>query len=475
MVRRKTDLDTHRIKVTRKTSSADGPEVAAPSSSRLMRSRRGGNARRIVFMVVLIALLLGVGWFTARAVMVGVDITKGGKGNFLTNLFNWRSAKLIGENEGRVNVLLLGQPGKGDGTVEGPDLTDTVIVASYNTTDNYLHLFSIPRDLYVQIEGYGSAKINSAYEIGASKLNDGPGTAMKTVGDLVGLDIPYYATIDFDGFKQVVDELGGVTVNVEKDLIDPTYPTANKGYETLEIKAGTYTMDGNLALKYVRSRKTTSDFDRAKRQQQVLLALRQKAFELDMLTAPGKIVAIGEIIKDHFSTNLTQKESERALQLLAGFDPARVTHKVFDDSPAGLLYGTKVDEIYVLKPVDDNYNGIKEFVTQAITQTSPEEPTQEEMSTEPLRIEVLNGTNVTGLAAKVAETIKAAAGFEVTRTGNNATRGFATTTIYSGGDDANTSAIRRLAELLSATVNDEKVTLPTGVGARVVVGESANK
>jgi LCP family protein required for cell wall assembly len=332
-------------------------------------------------------------------------------------------------------------------------------------------MFSIPRDLYVNIADVGMNKINTAFTLGESRQSDGPGVAMKTVGDVLGLDIPYYVKIDFAGFRQIIDELGGVSIDVKTDLVDPFYPTANLGYETLDIKAGTYTMDGEMALKYARSRKTTSDFDRARRQQEVVLALRDKALELELLTAPTKVADIQSILASHFSTNLNEDESKRLMELAMDFDGANVTHKVFDDSPAGLLYGTKVDGIYVLKPVDDDYSKISAFVTQALDRSVPTEDVAD-VEVAPLRIEVLNGTNITGLAGKVADKL-AAAGFDVVKTANNPTRGFTDSVVYDGDGGKNFSAVKRLADIVGATLSDEDLGLPDGIDARVVVGSNA--
>ncbi len=431
-----------------------------------MRSHRGSGAKRGIFVLIVVVVFLAVGWFAARAVIGGMDITTSG---FWASLFG-KGAKLIGEDQGRVNVLLLGNPGESDGT-DGPFLTDTIMVASYGIENKTLHLFSIPRDLYVDVPDYGMSKINAVYEIGESKFNDGPGTDMSVIESLLGLDIPYYVKIDFEGFKRIVDELGGVSVEVKKDLLDPYYPTASKGYETLDIKAGVYTMDGDMALKYVRSRQTTSDFDRAKRQQQVLVALRDKALDLELLTTPAKIFAVQDIIKDHFSTNLTEAEAKRALQLLVELDTSKVINKVFDDSTSGVLYGTKVDEMFVLKPVDDDYSKIATAVQETLALSAPVEGEDEELP--PLKIEVLNGTNITGLAGKVAEKLKEA-GFDVVKVGNNPTKGLTDSVIYDGAAGKRSSAINRAADIIKATISADAVEL-TGADARLVVGASDNE
>jgi len=473
MVRIKDESSGRSVKVTRrepKRPEPVEPEVTA-GASRLRRSQRGRGARRVVFTTVLVVLLLGVGWFTARAAIVGLNLDT--SNSFLATLFHIKNTKLIGETDGHVNFLLFGNPGGTDN--DGPNLTDTIMLASYDTTTQYLHLFSLPRDFYVNLAGYGMTKANAVFELGNSKFSDGPGTAMTTFGDLLGVTVPYYVKIDFDGFKQVVDELGGVTVEVKRDLLDTQYPDGNKGYSTVDIKAGTYTMDGEMALKYARSRHSTSDFDRAKRQQQVLVALRDKAKDLDLLSSPTKLLDISTIVKDHFSSNLTSPEMTRLLQLLSDFDSTKVTNKVFDDSATGGLYATNVEGAFVLKPVDDNYDKLKETVDTILNQVAPssDQPVEDAVTT-PLKVEVLNGTNVTGLAGKIATQVTAG-GFSVVKTGNNATKGVATSIIYDGTGGTRPNAIQQLIELTGATLSTEAVTLSSGAEVRLVVGESSNK
>ncbi len=461
------------VKVEKKTVKVQPVEsfdeaVPAKKTTRQIGKK---NVWRPAVLTVLVLMLLGLGWFAARAAISGLDGLRDGSG--LAGLFGSQS-KLVGEEEGRVNILLMGNPG--DPKHDGPYLTDTLMVASYNTKDKHLHLISIPRDLYVTPDGYKPTKINAVYELGESNEDNGPGTITKTVEKLFGMEIPYYVRIDFEGFKKVVDSLGGVTVEVKKDLYDPQYPDTNNGYQLLDIKAGTYTMDGEMALKYVRSRHTTSDFDRARRQQEVLVALRNKAKDIELLTAPSKVFEIGDILASHYESNLEKKEAERALTMISEFDASKITNVVLDDSSSGVLYGTKTAEgMFVLKPVGDDYNKIKEYVQASIATLSGQQPapSNEQESTEPLKIEVLNGTAITGLAGKIATKLKPL-GFTIVRTGNNATKGIKESVIYDGTDGKRITALRKLAEASGATISSEKITLPAGVEARLVVGENAN-
>ncbi|MFA5010004.1 MAG: LCP family protein [Patescibacteria group bacterium] len=461
MVRRKEDLPAREVsvRVAKKVSSADDTEPT-PRPRRSTRTRRGGGKGWLVVGIVVV--LLTVGWFGARAAITGLQLADN---NWLATLFNIKTTKLIGETDGRVNILMMGIPG--DPTHDGPNLTDTLMLASYNTNDKYLTMFSIPRDLQVTASGLGTMKINAVYETGRSQNSDGPGTLTKTVEDLTGLAIPYYLQIDFAGFKQLVDELGGVKIEVKKDLVDSSYPAdSGDGVQLFEVKAGSYTMDGEMALKYARSRHSTSDFDRARRQQDLLMAIRAKASDLNLLTAPTKMLEINDIIKDHLMTNLSKDELIRVMKLLADFDPTMITNKVMDEA-SGLLYGGKNDAgAYVLRPVGDDYGKIETFVSETLAK-SPSDQTEPEVEATPLKVEVLNGTSVTGLAGKAAEKLRTA-GHTITKVANNSTKGIAKTMVY--GDASLSASLQALANSLGATVSTETVTLPAGTEARVILG-----
>jgi len=377
----------------------------------------------------------------------------------------------VGEDQGRVNILLMGIPGEGN---DGPNLTDTLIVASLSTKpDGNSFLFSLPRDLYVKVPSYGDTKINAVYEIGNNQAADGGGKLISQVaGDVLGLTIPYCIKIDFSGFVKLIDALGGVTITVDKDLYDDKYPAANNGYQVVDIKAGTYTMDGATALKYARSRQSTSDFDRARRQQQVIMAIKTKAMESDLLSNPAKAIAIMDILSDHVETNIKLSEMKRLVTLFKGLDLTKLSTKVFDDSATGLLYATKVNDIYVLRPVGDDFKVISDYVAKAIAGTTSLAELDQQTSKEPLQIEVLNGTTVAGLAKKVATTLEQG-GYKIMAVGNNATRGFTKTMVYDLSNGQRIWEVRKLAETLKADVGTDKIETKSGALARVVLGSDA--
>jgi LCP family protein required for cell wall assembly len=191
---------------------------------------------------------------------------------------------------GRVNILLLGTDGRSiDPTT--PSRSDTLILFTVDTVKKTAGILSIPRDLLMTIPGFGVRKINAAYAIGEFNQLPGGGQALavqtisrffsKNMGG--SIPIKYYVTVNFDGFEKVVDTIGGIDINVPEEIDDPAYPTPWYGTEHVHFDAGWQHMDGATALKYARTRHADSDFGRIQRQQQVILAVRQKALGLNLL------------------------------------------------------------------------------------------------------------------------------------------------------------------------------------------------
>ena len=148
-------------------------------------------------------------------------------------------------------------------------------------------MISLPRDLFVPIPGFDySGKINTAFFVGEVKHYPGGGGALakKTVGEFLGYPIDYYVKVNFDGFVQAVHAIGGIDVNVPKTINDDQYPTIDYGYTTFHIDAGPQHLDGETALKYARTRHSDNDFQRDRRQQQVLLAIKDQVVKNGLLT-----------------------------------------------------------------------------------------------------------------------------------------------------------------------------------------------
>lgn len=182
----------------------------------------------------------------------------------------------------RVNILLLGIDRRPN---EQYSRTDTMILVTIDPENKTAGMLSIPRDTWLEIPGYYESRINTAYYLGEKDNypGGGPALAMKTVQYNFGVPVHFYVEVDFNGFRQIVDTLGGLDINVPKTLNDPTFPSENYGYDPFYIEAGQQHLDGVTALKYARTRHVDTDFGRAQRQQQVLMAIKDKALQLNLL------------------------------------------------------------------------------------------------------------------------------------------------------------------------------------------------
>lgn len=205
------------------------------------------------------------------------------------------------EKKWRKNILIAGIGGAGH---PGGELTDSIILASLNYDKKTVTLLSIPRDLFVAHSRNSAGKINSLYPIG-QKNGEWINYLAGKVSEITGQEVHHYAVIDFYGFKRIVDALGGVTVNVPNKIYDREYPNESWWYEVFSLNAGVQNLDGTTALKFVRSRHSTSDFDRSSRQQLLLRAMKDKALSLGIITNPTKISEIMESVKSSLSTDLT--------------------------------------------------------------------------------------------------------------------------------------------------------------------------
>ena len=175
----------------------------------------------------------------------------------------------------RVTVLLLGldrRPGEGDMV-----RADAIMVLTAHPGEPAVGLLSIPRDLYLPIPNQGENRINTAHFYGEiDEEGSGPERTADTIRQNFGVPVDAWVRLDFNGFVSLIDALGGVEVDVPELVVDYAYPTEDYGVMTIEIPAGVQTMDGERALQYVRSRHSSSDFDRAARQQLIVSALAQK-------------------------------------------------------------------------------------------------------------------------------------------------------------------------------------------------------
>ncbi len=396
---------------------------------------------------------LGSGWFTYK-VSAATDRI------FTENVGGQQVLKQKLKGGDRVNVLLIGVGGQGH---DGGDLADTIQLVSIEPEANRAVMVSIPRDLYVQVpDSLHSVKINEVHSIGEEQELPGGGPALlkRKVGDILGLDVHYFVRVDFEGFRQVIDSMGGIEVSVEEPLYDPYYPLGH-GYQVVDIPAGQTHMDGELALKYARSRETTSDFDRSRRQQEVLIAARNKALSVAFLTNPSKISQLVDILGDRVLTDLTLKEAQRLAEIVRDIKPANVTSQVIDGETTGLLYDSVgPGGAFILLPTAGNYSEIQEFVGQLLGSSAARG--------EKAQVELQNASGTGGLAGVEQEELKAF-GITVIKVGN-APELAQQTVIYDFNDGSRPDTIRFLTERFGGQVIKRTREPGSKVDVRVVIG-----
>jgi polyisoprenyl-teichoic acid--peptidoglycan teichoic acid transferase len=202
----------------------------------------------------------------------------------------------------RVTLLLLGV----DRRKDEYSRSDTIILVNIDPVAKTARMISIPRDLKVIVPGFGAHKINAAYAFG--DVNDdvpgrGPGLMMRTIETNFGINIDYFAEVDFNGFVEIVDTVGGVTLDVPYPIRDNEYPAPNNQYMRIYFPSGWQHMEGERVLQYARTRHDDGDGRRSARQQQVLLALREQALSLDLLRkAPELISEVGDTVRTDLSS-----------------------------------------------------------------------------------------------------------------------------------------------------------------------------
>jgi len=355
-------------------------------------------------------------------------------------VFNLKPTALAGEKEGgRTNILLLGT---GDKDWEGVDLTDTIMVVSFSTRNNEAALISIPRDFYVKIDKHGWGKINAAYVYGENSNYPGGGPALisKTVSELLDIPIHYYVKIDFTAFKEAIDAVDGIEITPRESLYDPYFPGG-----TVYFKGGkTYFMDGETALNYARSRKTTSDFSRAKRQQEVLIALKDKVISLRLLSNPNKAMDIIDILGDHLRTNLKPNEVKRLFEIAREASKYSIINKVIDGQDTGLVTTSLINGVSVVHPVAGvgKYEDIQKFIIKIFNDGI----VSDSVTKKDVRIRIENGTSVFGAATKVKESLELL-GFNVIQVGNAASS-YEKTVLVNYSSDSSNQTIKELENYL---------------------------
>ncbi len=322
----------------------------------------------------------------------------------------------------RVTMLIIGLRG-GDSATDCPECTDTLILLTIDPVTKTAGMLSLPRDMWVNIPGFGYGKINSAYTLGDNfKLpGGGPGLTIQTVQNFVGIPIQYYAQIDFDAFASMIDDIGGICVQVATKI------DVGVQFEhgTTVLEPGLDCMTGKVALGYARTRDVVQgvsggDVERSQHQQQVILAIRDKVLT-NLPSLVTKAVPLYDQISSGVHTNLTFDDMLRLAMLAKDIPIKSIQQGVIDytmmQDGQTQVNGQKVD---ILRPYPDMIRALvdKIFGGGTLAPAASGDPTQL-MKQEAASVLVINGSGVAGIAQKTADYLKGQ-GMNVSGVGNMA-------------------------------------------------------
>jgi len=404
------------------------------------------------YLVLGISILLAIaGYFLVKNLVVtwtlfdlpGIAIVENGSPNNTTATLEGATPEPVvppstlpptWDGASRINILAMGLDfADWSKDRSGPSRTDSMILFTIDPITKTAGMLSIPRDLWVNIPGFDHGKINTANALGDSyKLpGGGPALAAKTVEDFLGVPIQYYAVISFDSFTKMVDEIGCINILAFEELdIDPV----GKGNTIHLTKDKGYCMDGATLLAYARNRKTKGgDIDRAKRQQQVILALKDAI--LDPTKFPTLVVKAPAIYKDlaaGIKTNLSFDDAMKLAMLAKDISTKKINSEVINYSMSTLAMVKARDgtDMSILVPIPDKIRDLRDKLfaeSGSIKPYAQGDPAQL-AAAEGASLEVLNGTYADGLAGKSGDYFKSL-GFNVPSVGNPDKLGYARTVI----------------------------------------------
>lgn len=372
------------------------------------------------YISISISLLISL----AIIIFLSIGIAKAIKNIDYSALLSMAGSELKTDGYGHTNFLILGI---GGGSHDGPDLTDTMIVTSLNPENGYVSMLSIPRDLYMKDGSLYDSRVNEIYYKAKKRFKSqakGVEYTKEKIEELTGIPIHYWVKVDFQGFKSLIDTLGGIDIYVTENLNDPFYPKDGTVlFEPFKITKGEHHMDGEMALKYSRSRKTTSDFDRARRQQQVIYAIKEKALSTNTLMDVDKIENIFSVLKDNIETNITVKEILTLGAVASKLTQDKISHSLIHDDPGlcgGLLYPEKRDNMFTLA-MAGGISYIHRYTDLIFNYPLAIE--------EKPKIEILNGTPREGAAAETKQVLRRYC-FDIVKFGNAKSKDIARTTYY---------------------------------------------
>lgn len=424
---------------------------------------KSGKKRRVVprfitwrktlttFLIIILAI---GGWLGFKFAYNAAKTFHGGLFSVLS------TKKLKGEDVGRVNILVAGNSAD-DAGHNGGRLTDSIMVLSLDTKNKTAFMMSIPRDLYVDIPGYGHAKINEAYVDGqddhfneSGYFPGGMGLLQQVVEENFNINLNYYALVNYTALKQMVDAVGGIDYTVKstdpRGLYDPSIDWTTRG-PLVKLSNGTHKLNGQQALNLSRARGDAygsygfpaADFDRTNNQRQELLALKSKVTSTGVLANPAKLSSIFDAIGNNVKTDFTLGEVRRAYDL--GKDVSNVQSVGLNNFHGKNLltsYATPSGQSALIPAAGvDDFSDIQAAIKQ-ITSSNP-------ITREGANVVVLNATDTTGVASKAAKALRAK-GLYVSATGDSVTQ--PTTSIIDLSEGKMTGSKQLLTRLYGTNV-----------------------
>lgn len=444
-------------------------------------SRRFHIVRSSFIVLFLVGLLVvGVFGYKILAASNSISTTDQSILGQLSDLLFKSGNKLEGETEDQINILLLAIGGEGH---SGENLADTIMIAAIKPKEGKVALFSLPRDLYVQIPGdQAYSKLNAIHAYGEARKKDGgPDLITGKVEEITGLKIHYFARVDFTAFKKIVEAIGGVNIHIANGFTDY--------FHKIAFPTGTETMNGDRALAYVRARYVEGpeggDFKRTARQQQMLIAIRDKVFSVNTALNFNAVNGIINSLSENIRTNMQLWEMKRFFELARQIDTHDIKSVVLSTGPKGVLVGDTVVlggvPASILKTRTGDYSEIQtlaknvftdnvgKVVDEAVATGSadaavpspdnadalasgapvPAASPSTTPETTKATVEVRNGTATTGLAKKIGDQLTAQ-GYKVLAVGNAKSKNETKTIVYSPKVTQADSA-QNIASLLTAS------------------------
>lgn len=399
-----------------------------PTDNTPQKKRRLRGITKRGALIILALFVLSAGWLGWKVYRNTAKVF--GNNNPLHMLSAFKPVPLKGQDQGRVNILLAGNSSDAEAH-GGASLIDSIMLVSVNTRENTAFMLSIPRDLWVNVPGAGYGKINTTGAVEGFNENGFPkggiGALEKTLSTNLGIDIHYYSLVNYTAFKDAVNSVGGIDVNIQsadkRGLYDPSFRAHEGG--PLKLPNGQNHLNGQVALNLARARGDPyngvagaygfpqSDFDRTNHQRMMMLALKDKAISAQVLSNPTKVGKLMDSIGNNVKTDFQLNELTSLFHLMKGVNTANIQSLSLNNADGKnlLVNYTAPGGQSALAPAmgPEDFSGIKAYISKVMNANKA--------TKEGAKIVVLNGGEVVGLAKEEGDYL-GKKGFSVIQVGD---------------------------------------------------------